>query len=62
MLNLQELTLRVNHHGYARGVVVMDPSDFDALVDEIETLRNRLAELQEAASAGLCRAKVGEKP
>jgi hypothetical protein len=60
MLNLTELTSRVHHHGYARGVVVMDPSDYDVLLYEIETLRERLNDLQESASAGLRRAKVEE--
>ena len=60
MLNLTELTSRVHHHEYARGVVVMDPSDYDALLYEIETLRERLNDLQESASAGLRRAKVEE--
>ena len=49
------------HHRYAEGVVVMDPADFDAMVYEIETLRSRLADLQEATVAGLRRAKVEEQ-
>jgi hypothetical protein len=59
-LDLTELTSRVHHHGYARGVVVMDPSDFDALIYEIETLRERLNDLQEVAVGGLRRAKGEE--
>ena len=62
MLNLRELTKRVQYHAYARGVVVMDPADFDALVYEVETLRRRLTDLQEVAVAGLRRVKIEEKP
>lgn len=60
-VNLSELTSRVHHHGYARGVVVMDPSDFDALIYEIETLRSRLNDLQESTGAGLRRARSEEE-
>ena len=32
------------HHRYAEGVVVLSAADYDALIQEITTLRERLAE------------------